>query len=233
MKIPLSKRLLCCARYVNPGERIADVGCDHGYLGIYLLKNGIANSVIAADINEGPLHSAFANAGKYGVREQMSFYLSDGAKNIPREFDCLICAGMGALTIISILEAAPWLKDSKYRLILQCQSKTPLLRQFLSDNGYRISGETIVRDGKFLYTVMDVHWEPGLILSPGQCCVSPALLQAHQPELPEYCHRIIKGLRQAVQGRGEDAVPFKAAALQELTQSAQFISLMEEHHDNC
>lgn len=232
MKIPLSKRLACCARYVHPGDRIADVGCDHGYLGIYLLKNGIASSVIAADIHEGPLHSAFVNAGKYGVREQMSFYLSDGAKKIPRQFDCLVCAGMGALTIISILEASPWLQDNQYRLILQCQSKTPLLRQYLSENGYCISKEAIVRDGKFLYTVMEVHWEPGHILSPGQCCISPALLESRQPELPEYYERIIKGLKEAVEGRGEEHVPFKAAALQELTQSAQFTCLMEDAYDN-
>ena len=233
MKIPLSKRLLCCAQYVHPGDRIADVGCDHGYLGIYLLKNSIASSVIAADINEGPLHSAFANAGKFGVRDQMSFYLSDGAKKIPHQFDCLICAGMGALTMISILDCAPWLKDNKYRLILQCQSKTPLLRQYLSENGYRISREAIVRDGKFLYTVMEVQWEPGHALSPGQCCISPALLESNQAELSEYYMRILKGLRQAVEGRGEQAVPFKAAALQELTQSAQFTALREENYDNC
>ena len=118
MKLPLSDRLLACSRFVAHGDRIADVGCDHGYLGIHLLLSGIASSVIASDINEMPLQSAIANAEKFGTRDKMSFYLSDGAKNIPRDFDAMICAGIGADTIISILDAAPWLKDSKYRLIL-------------------------------------------------------------------------------------------------------------------
>ena len=47
MKIPLSTRLLACCNYVNQGDRVADVGCDHGYLGIHLLTQGIASSVTA------------------------------------------------------------------------------------------------------------------------------------------------------------------------------------------
>ena len=125
MKIPLSKRLQACCAFVAPGDRVADVGCDHGYLGIYLLTSGIAASVIASDVNEQPLGSAMANADRFGVRDQMEFYLSDGVKEIPRDFDTLVCAGMGADTMISILESAPWLQSGSYRMILQCQSKQP------------------------------------------------------------------------------------------------------------
>ena len=75
----LSKRLLACCQFVKQGDRVADIGCDHGYLGIHLLKNGLAKSVIAADINEGPLQSAIRNANKYGVADNMRFFLSDGA----------------------------------------------------------------------------------------------------------------------------------------------------------
>ena len=160
MKLPISDRLLACAGFVAPGDRVADVGCDHGYLSIYLLTNGIAKSCIASDINEQPLLSALRNAEKFGVRDRMSFHLSDGVRNIPRDFDTLVCAGMGADTMVSILEAAPWLRDEQYRLILQCQSKTPMLRQYLSETGWRIAEETVLRDGRFLYTVMEIWWQP-------------------------------------------------------------------------
>ena len=82
MKIPLSNRLLACCGYVKPGDRVADVGCDHGYLGIYLLKNGIASAVIASDVREMPLQSAIRNAEKFGVKERMAFYLSDGIRDV-------------------------------------------------------------------------------------------------------------------------------------------------------
>lgn len=221
MNFTLSKRLLVCCGLVAPGDRVADIGCDHGYLGIYLLQKGIASSVIAADINEGPLQSAIKNAAKYDVSGKITFHLSDGARNIPRDFDTMVCAGMGADTMISILEDAPWLKDSRYRLILQCQSKTAALRKYLSEHDFRICEESVVKDGKFLYTVMEVIWQPGYPLTPGECYFPPALLENPAPELPEYYARITEGLRLAVHGKGAENVPLQAKALEELERLIQ------------
>ena len=203
MKLPLSDRLLCCASFCN-GIRVADIGCDHGYLGIHLIKNCGATSVIAADINEGPLQSAMRNAEKYGVGDKMRFYLSDGARNIPRDFDALVCAGMGADTMIHILEDAPWLRAEQYQLVLQCQSKTPMLRRYLSDTGWQITEEIIVRDGKFLYTVMCAAWHPEAPkLTAGECYITPAIVNDINPELPEYYKAIVDGLHLAVEHRDD------------------------------
>ena len=196
------------------GDRVADIGCDHGYLGIYLLKNGIAQSVIASDINNGPLESARHNSEKFGVGDRISFYLSDGVRNIPREFDTLVCAGMGGETMESILEAAPWLKSTQYRLILQCQSKIGSLRRYLTDNGWKILQEQIVKDGKFLYPVMEVIWQPGEKLTPGQCYFPPALVK--NEHYTAYYDWVIKGLENVVLNRKELADPFMAQALDEL-----------------
>ena len=214
MKLPLSDRLLACCNFVRPGDRVADIGCDHGYLGIYLLKQGIASSMIESDINEGPLQSALHNAHKYGVADKMTFYLSDGVRNIPRDFDSLVCAGMGADTMVHILRSAPWLKDGRYRLILQCQSKTPMLRQYLSQEGWEIREEAVLRDGKFLYTVIVALYNPEAPrLTAGQCYFSPALLKNPGDVLREYYERITDGLRLAVQHQGDGE---KAAVLKEL-----------------
>ena len=205
MKIPLSDRLHCCASHISGGIRVADIGCDHGYLGIYLLKNGLASSVIAADVNEAPLQSARRNAEKFGVRDKMSFYLSDGAQNIPRDFDALVCAGMGGDTMVHILQNAPWLQSEQYYLVLQCQSKTPLLRAYLSNQGWHIAEETIVQDGKFLYTVIMARWQPDVPpLTPGQCYISPAMIRANTPALQEYYQRIVEGLRLAVAHQNDE-----------------------------
>ena len=230
MNVTLSERLQACANFIIKGDRVADIGCDHGYLGIYLLQNGIARSMIEADINEGPLQSALNNANKYGVADKMSFYLSDGAKNIPRDFDTLVCAGMGGDTMIHILENAPWLKNVSYRLVLQCQSKTPMLRRYLSDNGWRITEESVLRDGKFLYTVMEVYYEPEYPrLTKGECYFPPALLENPGEALPEYYHRIVEGLRLAVKHQNDAE---KKAVLEELdilAQDENLKFLKEEH----
>ena len=219
MKIPLSDRLKACAGFVAPGDRVADVGCDHGYLSIYLLKNGIASHVYASDINEGPLQSAQINANKFGVAGKMQLYLSDGVRNIPRDFDTLICAGMGGDTMVHILESAPWLRSNKYRLILQCQSKTPLLRRYLSETGWRITEETAIKDGRFIYTVMEVYWEPGCQkLTVGEWYFPPALLENPGADTVSYFHWVVEGLRIATAHKDD---PKKKQALAELLALAQ------------
>ena len=234
MNLPLSKRLFVCCGFVCHGDRVADIGCDHGYLGIHLLREGIARSVIAADVNEMPLQCAIRNAEKYGVRDKMTFYLSNGVSNIPREFDTLVCAGMGADTIISILDAAIWLRSTQYRLILQCQSKTPILRRYLSDNGWRITEESVLRDGRFLYTVMEVYWQPQYPrLTVGQWYFPPALLENPGPELPEYYRDVSFRLRRAIHGQGVNADPILVEALNELETDPDLIWLKEKHNDNC
>ena len=220
MKIPLSDRLLACCNFVKRGDRVADVGCDHGYLGIYLLTQGIAGSVIESDVAEGPLQSAMRNAVKFGTKNKMSFHLSNGVQNIPRDFDTLVCAGMGADTIMSILHHAPWLKDEKYRLILQCQSKRPELRQWLYDEGFRINRETLAKDGKFVYTIMEVVYDPGHGITPAETYISQQLLEDNHPLLPEYYERVKYGVELTIFGMkraDDDHLPIYETILSDLS----------------
>lgn len=217
MKLPLSDRLRACAGFVAPGERVADIGCDHGYLSIHLITAGIAPHCIASDVRPGPLDAARRNARKFGVADKITFCLSDGVQDIPRDFDTLVCAGMGADTMIHILTEAPWLRDSRYRLILQCQSKSHDLRRYLSEQGWFISEESVLRDGRFLYTVMDVRYRPECPrLTPGQWYFPPAMLENPGGETKEYYQRVLKNLGLAIAARGENADPALRRVLDEL-----------------
>ena len=223
MKLPLSDRLLACAGFVKKGSRVADIGCDHGYLGIYLLTQGIATSVIESDVAEGPLQSAMRNAMKYGTRNKTSFYLSDGEQNIPRDFDTMVCAGMGADTIMSIIAHAydDWLADPKYTLILQCQSKRPELRRWLYDKGFRINRETLAKDGKFVYSIMEVVFDPGYGITPAEAYISPQLLEDNHPLLSEYYERVKHGVELTVMGMrrsGDDQLLIYENILKDLTE---------------
>ena len=220
MRIPLSKRLQRCADYIGCANRIADIGCDHGYLGISLLKNGQVKSVIAADIRPMPLQAAKENAKRFGFDEQMEFFLSDGASAIPRDFDVMVCAGMGADTMISIIENAPWLKSTSYRLVLQCQSKTAMLRKYLNENGFSIVRESAIKDCRFLYSVMDVVFKQEVPFTPGQCHFSPALAKELTEENIAYYRQVVTRLEREVAGQKEAADPVSMEALRELKENA-------------
>lgn len=220
MRIPLSKRLQRCADYIGCANRVADIGCDHGYLGISLLKNGQVKSVIAADIRPMPLQAAKENAKRFGFDEQMEFFLSDGASAIPRDFDVMVCAGMGADTMISIIENAPWLKSTSYRLILQCQSKTAMLRKYLNENGFSIVRESAIKDGRFLYSVMEVVFKQEVPFTPGQCHFSPALAKELTEENIAYYRQVVTRLEREVAGQKEAADPVSTVALRELKENA-------------
>ena len=151
--------------------------------------------MIESHVAPGPLESAPRNAAKYGVESAMPFCLSDGVKDIPRDFDTLVCAGMGGDTMVHILSAAPWLRDKRYRMVLQCQSKTPMLRRYLSENGWRITEEQVLKEGKFLYTVMEVYFEPEYHrLRVGEWYFPPALLENPSDIVTSYFAWVKKGL---------------------------------------
>ena len=93
------------------------------------------------------------------------------------------------------LTDAPWLKARQYRMILQCQSKTPMLRRYLSENGWRITEEAVLKEGRFLYTVMEVSYEPDYPrLSVGEWYFPPALLENPSAMVPAYFAWVRKGL---------------------------------------
>ncbi len=201
MKLPISKRLLCCASMVQPGSRVADIGTDHGYLGIYLLQSGAARHVIACDLRKDPLENARRNAKLFGVDGEMELRLSDGLEKIlPDEVDTVVMAGMGGDLIQKILSQCPWRKREGLQFILQPQSAGNVLRRWLCEDGFEIRREEPVQDGHFLYTVMDIRQGEPAPLTPGTEYASPALLARGIPLVGNYLARVENALQETVRG---------------------------------
>ncbi len=154
----LSLRLDKCAQFVRENVKVADIGTDHGYLPIWLIKSGKNSQVTAADVNEAPLSSCALNAKKYKV--EINTVLSNGFENIDETLvdDCVI-AGLGGEIAIKIIDGAPWLKNSKKRLILQPMSMPEKLRAYLFKEGFSILKEELVMDEGKLYSVMLVKYQ--------------------------------------------------------------------------
>ena len=158
-EITLGNRLLSVAELVRGGAVFADVGTDHAYLPLFLLKNGKIERAICSDINVGPLENARANAEEYGLTDKISFVLTDGAVALSGLgiTDMAIC-GMGGELIADIIEAAPFIKNERVHLILQPMTKQEHLRTYLLKNGFEITGEVYSAEGKRSYITLEAEY---------------------------------------------------------------------------
>lgn len=154
----LSDRLLAICKMVTVGNRVADVGCDHGFVSIYLVQNGLSPHVMAMDVRTGPLSRAEEHVKERNLSDYIEIRLSNGlaAYNLG-EADTLICAGMGGrLMQRIILDAGDKINDFS-ELILQPQSDIPQFRRFIKSMGYEIVDEKIIlEDGKYYFPMKAV-----------------------------------------------------------------------------
>lgn len=128
--LQLSPRLKLIAGLVPQGARVCDIGTDHARLPVYLMERGIASSVIATDLNQGPLNAARRLINIHRV--DVDLRLGDGAECIlPDEADTVIISGIGGDTIIAILEQSPFLTDK--HLIIQPQTRIERVEIFLEN----------------------------------------------------------------------------------------------------
>ncbi len=135
----LNNRLALCAEMVRRGTRIADIGTDHAYLPVWLVRAGFASFALACDIKAEPLKAGELTIKKYHAEDLIETRLCDGLRGVKSdEVDDIIIAGMGGETIVHILSDAQWLKDKSKRLILQPMSKHELVISWLGENGFEI-----------------------------------------------------------------------------------------------
>jgi len=154
---PISARLASAVPYIRRGARVVDVGTDHAYLPIYLLREGLAAAALAADINKGPIEVARANIAAAGLADVIETLCTDGLHGA-QDFqpDHILVFGMGGELIVKILSEAPWVRDPRIRLILQPMSRSATLRAWLLENGFSILGETITYEEKYYQTLAAV-----------------------------------------------------------------------------
>ena len=161
MNILTDKRLLLCASMVQ-GRFAADIGTDHGYLPAHLIKEGLCDRCVAADINEKPLASARKTASEHGLSEKIDIILSDGLREVPLEgITDIIIAGMGGELIAKIIDDCPRLCERAHHLILQPMTRPEALREYLYQNGFEVDAERCVHEGRFEYSVMSVYFKGG------------------------------------------------------------------------
>lgn len=153
----ISKRLCAVVGLVTPGGAVADIGCDHAHVAMYLYENSLCEKVIACDVNSGPIEAARRNVKEAGFEKEISVRCADGLMGLDdNEADTVIIAGMGGNLIINILSDGRSKIGDKCELILQPQSDIDEVRRYLTKEGYYFIAEDMVfEDGKY-YTMFKV-----------------------------------------------------------------------------
>lgn len=187
----LSKRLKRIAEHVDKCESVADIGTDHGYIPIYLVKEGICKKAIASDINKGPIEKAKVNVAFEGVSNRVKCLLGPGLNPLKvGEVNGVILAGMGGNLTRDIL-LADMDKVKKYDFIILQPAQNPeVLREFLYKNDYEIIDEDLIKDEGRFYELFKVKYNENsekLVFEDGLYYeVSPLLREKNHPLFKEF-----------------------------------------------
>ncbi len=193
-EVEISARMKALTELVTPGLTICDIGCDHGFVSIYLVQKGIAPKVLAMDVRSGPLSQAQAHIRQYGLETQIEARISDGLTKLAvGEAEGMICAGMGGPLMIKILEEGSVQAHAMKELILQPQSEIAEFRKYLRTHGYHIIKEDMVfEDGKY-YPMMKAVPDDVIVDVSVQCTklqiydqFGQQLLESRHPVLRQY-----------------------------------------------
>ena len=153
--IKLSERLKLIADQIPKGYSMIDVGTDHGFLPIYLWENKICPKVIMADVSEGSLEKAAENCRELYPEEDFDLRLGDGLKVIScGEADACVIAGMGGILMTKILGEDTVKAKSIKKYILQPRISSGRLRHWLISNGFSITEDLLVEEGKYICNVI-------------------------------------------------------------------------------
>ena len=151
--IKLSKRLKIIHDMV-PKSVVADIGSDHGKLMIALVQSGIVSKGFAVENKEGPFERLRSNLIRYHVDDKITPLFSDGIKDITRDVNTIVIAGMGGNLIVNILKAHPEKLVRVQTIIIDAHCAVPLARKEICQMGFAIADEKIVKEDGIFYEII-------------------------------------------------------------------------------
>lgn len=185
---------------------LGDIGTDHGYIPIYLVKNNICKRAIACDIRKGPLLAAKSNVKSFCMEEFIETRLGDGLRPLnENEAQVITIAGMGGYMISKILTDGFSKAKSAAALVLQPMNEIDTLRSWLYQNGFEIYDEELIDEGEKLYNVICTRWT-GEVMEPDMVYyhVGEKLVENKDPLLDRLLQRRIRQLEKIISHMGEN-----------------------------
>jgi len=222
----LSMRLERVAAHVPAGARLADIGSDHGYLPVALMRRGVIAAAVAGEVALTPFRAAERTVRESGHAPGITVRLADGLAAIePHDrITAISLCGMGGETIRDILDSGKARLSGQERLILQPNGGEQPLRQWLMDNGYRILCEEVLRENRFDYEIIVAERTGPVVYSAEELYFGPLQMQVRSPAFLVKWQRMLR-LKQKTLGhfaRARQAVP--EDKVQEIARQTRWIT---------
>lgn len=222
----LSLRLERVAAHVPTGARLADIGSDHGYLPVALLRRGVIAAAVAGEVALTPFDAARRTVRENGLEELITVRLADGLAAIKPDdrINVISICGMGGETIRDILASGKARLSGKERLVLQPNGGEQPLRQWLMENGYRILREEVLRENRFDYEIIVAEPTGPVTYSAEQLYFGPLQMQARSPEFLAKWQRKLKRKQRTLAGFAKARSPLPEEKTQELERHTRWIT---------
>ncbi len=222
----LSLRLERVAAHVPAGARLADIGSDHGYLPVALMRRGAITAAVAGELAATPFHSAQRTVRDNGLETRISVRLANGLAAIEAadEISALTICGMGGETIRDILDSGKARLSGQERLILQPNGGEQPLRQWLMDNGYSILSEEVLRENRFDYEILVAERAGPVSYSPEQLYFGPLQMQARTPAFLLKWQRLLRHKQQTLTHFTQAGAAVPAEKVQDITRQVRWIN---------
>ncbi len=212
MPMQLKPRLAGVASLVPSGSIVADIGTDHAYLPLYLVKEKACPRVIA--VEKSPLNSKLARetVNFFNLGRKVEVRTGDGLLSLNKNdgVEIVVIAGLGGRTICRLLQAAGNQLGQYRRLVLQPMGDAPLVRRWLVAHGFYFPREKLVKEKGHFYEIIATEKGRQLISEPFALELGPALLQEKDPLLVPWlqhklqrCEKILRGLLCSQKGKND------------------------------
>ncbi|WP_283099735.1 tRNA (adenine(22)-N(1))-methyltransferase TrmK [Pseudomonas sp. MWU12-2037] len=222
----LSMRLERVAAHVPAGARLADIGSDHGYLPVALMRRGVIAVAVAGEVALTPFHAAERTVRENDLEQRISVRLANGLTAIePGDgITAISICGMGGETIRDILESGKAHLSGRERLILQPNGGEQPLRQWLMENGYCILCEELLRENRFDYEIIVAERAGPVMYTAEELYFGPLQMQARSPVFLAKWQRVLREKQKTLTSfaRARQAVPEEK--VQDLAQQARWIT---------
>ena len=224
----LSMRLERVAAHVPNGARLADIGSDHAYLPVVLLRRGVIEAAVAGEVASTPFQAAERTVRDNGLEQQITVRLADGLAAIEASdaITVISLCGMGGETIRDILEAGKAHLNGLERLVLQPNGGEQPLRLWLMNNGYRILSEELLHENRFYYEIIVAERAGAMSYTAEELYFGPLQMQARSPVFLAKWQRALRLKQKTLAGFEQALQAVPEAKLQELSRQIRWITTL-------